>query len=336
MDKKRRNILSYVFWAAVAVVLVWFCLRSIDWVQFRQALEQCRWEWVLAAMALGLLSLLVRGLRWRMLLLPIDPGTSVITCFNAYNICTVVNLALPRAGELARLVYVVKNSSVGADGKRLMTVDKALGTVVVERVWDMVFVALLALVIFVFKWEDFGTYLGGVFDGIQIGPALWALVIGLLLLIPVAILLFRSLRKRGGIWARIWGFLEGIGRGLGSFRHMKRGWLFLLYTLLIWTLYWFISACILWALKDMEVFAPLTLSDALFLSFIGALSSMIPVPGGFGAYHTLVAGALKNLWNIPMGTGMIYATLNHESQVFIQALAGLASYIHESFFRTKK
>ena len=30
---------------------------------------------------------------------------------------------------------------------------------------------------------------------------------------------------------------------------------------------------------------------------------------------------------------MIYATLNHESQVLSQAICGLASYIHEHFFR---
>ena len=66
---------------------------------------------------------------------------------------------------------------------------------------------------------------------------------------------------------------------------------------------------------------------------VGSFSTAVPVPGGFGAFHGAVGGFLKSVWGIPMGTGMIYATLNHESQVFIQALAGIASYIHESFFR---
>ena len=35
MDKKAKNILQYIFWGAVAVVLVYFCLRSIDWKQLR-------------------------------------------------------------------------------------------------------------------------------------------------------------------------------------------------------------------------------------------------------------------------------------------------------------
>ena len=65
----------------------------------------------------------------------------------------------------------------------------------------------------------------------------------------------------------------------------------------------------------------------------GTVSSVVPVPGGFGAYHGVVCGALLSIWGIPIGTGMIFATLSHESQVITQALCGLASYIHENFFR---
>ena len=75
------------------------------------------------------------------------------------------------------------------------------------------------------------------------------------------------------------------------------------------------------------------MTDAFFLMIAGSISSVVPVPGGFGAYHGVVAGALLSIWNIPMGTGMIFATLSHESQAITQALCGLASYIHESFFR---
>jgi hypothetical protein len=131
------------------------------------------------------------------------------------------------------------------------------------------------------------------------------------------------------------GFISGIGGGLGSFMHMKRAWLFLLLTAVVWVIYWIMSACIVWALQDIPAFSTLTLTDSFFLMIAGSISSVVPVPGGFGAYHGVVAGALLSIWNIPMGVGMIYATLNHESQVITQAVCGLASYIHENFFRRK-
>lgn len=333
MDKKTKNTLQYLFWAAVAVVLVYFCFRSIDWTQFMLALEHCKWEWVLVSIGLGILSLFIRGLRWRMLLMPLDAKTSIITCFNAYNICSAVNLFLPRVGEVVRLAYVVKNSSKDEEGKRLLSADKALGSIVTERVWDMLFVGLITALVLVLKWDDFGAFFT---DNFSWGGKMLALFFpAVILTVALAVTLFWSMRNKGGVWGRIWAFIQGIGEGLGSFRKMKRGWLFLLYTFLIWTLYWLMSASIVQALKDMPVFSSLTLVDALFISLVGSISTMVPIPGGFGIYHGMVSGALQVLWGIPKDPCMAFAVLNHESQVLTQAVCGLVSYIHESFFRKK-
>lgn len=333
MDKKAKNILQYAFWIAVAVVLVYFCLRSIDWAQFMEAMRLCRWEYVILSMILGTVVFYIRGNRWRMLLLPIDPSTSRITTFNSYNICMAVNLALPRAGEVAKLGYVVKHSATDAEGKRLLTFDKALGTLLIERAWDAIVTLAMAAVLLVVMWESFGGFLMESLESVGGSTTLWWALGGLIALIVALLWLSYKLRDRGRIWGKIWGFIEGIGSGLGSFLHMKNVWLFFAYTALVWIIYWLMSACIVWALQDIEAFSNLTMTDAFFLMIAGSISSVVPVPGGFGAYHGLVCGAMLSIWDIPMGTGMIFATLNHESQVITQALCGLASYIHESFFR---
>ena len=333
MESRVKNHLKYLFWAAVAVVLVYFCFRSIDWEQFAQAMKECRWEYVLLAMGFGLLVAFIRGLRWQMLLKPIDPATSALTCFNAYSICLAANLVFPRAGEVARLGYVVKNSSKDSSGQRRMTLDKALGTLLIERGWDILVAALTGVALLVFARERFGGFFDGLFKGLGGTRTLWMVSAGLLLLLGVFIALAGKKKDSSAFWGKTWGFLTGIGNGLTSFLKMEKGWLFLLYTLLIWFLYWLTSAAIVWALQDIEAFASLSFTDAFFIAMVGSFSTAVPVPGGFGAFHGAVGGFLKSVWGIPMGTGMIYATLNHESQVFIQALAGIASYIHESFFR---
>ena len=335
MDKKTKNILGYVFWGIVAVVLVALCLRAVDWNQFGAALQQCKWAYVLLSMALGALVFYIRGCRWRMLLLPFDPSTGRVTCFNAYNICMAVNLVVPRAGEVARLGYTVRHSATDAEGRRLLSFDKALGTLLTERVWDALVTLGMAAVLLAVKWESFGSYLTDSLSGLESqGLLLWVLGGGLLAVAGFLLLAWR-LREKGGIWTRIWGFVRGIGQGLASFLHMKKLWLFLADTVLIWFIYWLMSACIVWALQDIEAFSHLTLTDAFFLMIAGSISSVVPVPGGFGAYHGVVCGALLSIWGIPVGIGMVFATLNHESQVVTQALCGLASYLHESFFRRK-
>ena len=335
MDKKAKNILQYLFWIAVAVVLVYFCLRSIDWEQFSQALRLCRWEYVLLSMVLGTLVFYIRGNRWRMLLLPFDPSTSRITTFNSYNICMAVNLALPRAGEVVKLGYVVKHSALDGEGKRLLSFDKALGTLLIERVWDALVTLGMAAVLLAVKWDSFGGYLMESLSGLGGAGSLWWILGGALLLIGLLLFLAWYFREKGGVAGKVWGFLSGIGKGLSSFLHMKNVWMFFVYTVLVWLIYWLMSACIVWALQDIEAFSSFTLTDAFFLMVAGSISSVVPVPGGFGAYHGVVAGALLSIWNIPIGTGMIFATLNHESQVITQAVCGLCSYLHESFIRKK-
>lgn len=336
MDKKATNILRYAFWIALAAVLVYFCFRGVDWKEFLGALRSCRWGWIVASMVLGGSVFWLRGTRWRMLLLPMDGTTSRITCFNAYNICMAANLVVPRAGEVIRCGYVVSHSAKDGEGKRLVTFDKTLGTLLVERVWDALITILMAVVLLVAMWKQFGPYLTETLEGTLGGATqLWLLAGGLVLLIAGIIYLFWRMREKGGVWSKVWGFVLGLKSGLVSFTKMKNAWFFLFLTAVIWTVYTLMCWTILMALQDVPAFAGMGLTDAFFLMILGSFASVVPVPGGFGAYHTVVAGALASVWGMPFATGMIFATLSHESQVLTQAVMGICSYLHESFIRKK-
>lgn len=334
MDKKAKNILQYSFWIALAAVLVYFCFRGVDWNDFMEALRQCRWGWVAVSMVLGASVFWLRGVRWRMLILPMDPSTSRLTCFNAYNICMAANLVVPRAGEVIRCGYVVSHSAKDEEGKRLVTFDKVLGTLLVERVWDALITLGMTAILLVAMWKMFGPYLIETVEGTLGGTTqVWLLAGGLVLLVAGILFLFWRLRDKGGIWSKVWGFFLGLKDGLVSFTQMKNAWVFLLLTVIIWTVYTFMCWTIFLALQDVPAYASMGFTDAFFMMILGSFASVVPVPGGFGAYHSVVAGALASVWGMPFATGMIFATLSHESQALTQAFVGICSYIHESFFR---
>ena len=347
MDKKLTNILRYGLWIAVAALLVYFSFRNVNWKDFGAALRECRWGFVILSMVLGIAAYWLRALRWRMQLLPLDASTSRVTTWNACNICTITNYVLPRVGEIARCGYVVRHSGRDTEGKRLVTFDKALGTVVADRVWDGLSLVAVFLLLLVVLSRRFGAFFSEtLFPGLAGKVHLWwILALGALLALGFVYLCWR-LRDREGFWGRIWGWIRGIWDGLVSCLHMRNGWLFILYTVLIWILYWFMSACILWALQGIDpasvspelaaalgTMEGLGMSDALLLMFAGAVSSLIPVPGGFGAFHGAVALALSSVYGIPFEVGLIFATLSHESQVIAGIVCGAGSYIHETFFR---
>ena len=327
MDNKVKNILQYIFWTAVAVVLVWFCVKAIDWKEFLAALRMCKWEYVAASFAVGCIFIVVRGLRWHMLIKPIDPTITKTLVINAYGIGFVANLVLPKLGEAIKIGYIVKDSGKGADGKRHLTVDAAIGTYLAEKAVDAVILIACIVVFLAGSWsimKDNLQFSGGVMK--------WTLL-AFVILSVVFILLCRKLQGRGGIWEKSWNFICGIGKGLRTIGKLEKPWLFLLYTASIWGSFWLTSALIVWALKDIEPFTILSSADAFGLMVTGTLTSLIPVPGGFGAYHGAVATVMQALYGIPMGSGMIYATLNHEAQILSQAVTGLWCYIHQTFFR---
>ena len=336
MKKKTANILSTILWAVLAVVLLWLSMRSVDWKQFGDALKECRWEWVVLGMFLGLVVFWIRALRWRMQILPFDEKVSRMDCFNAYNICMLVNLALPRVGEVVRCGYVVKHSEKGEDGKPKLSFEKALGTMVTDRLWDIVSILVIAVLVAVFLWDRSGSFFKGDLSGaVASKMGLMWIAVAAVVLLALFVFVVWKLRGRGGLWGKIWGIIEGTKEGLLSCLHMRRGWLFIVYTVLIWVLYWLMCYSCVRALDRVPEFASLDLGDALFLMFAGSVSSIIPVPGGFGAYHAVVAGALTALCGVPFGIAMIFATVSHESQAALNAIAGLVSYGAESFVRKK-
>mgnify|MGYP002622419009 FL=1 len=344
MQKKTKDTLTYILSIALAVVLLFFSFKSVDWKQFVEALKFCRWGYVLMSMGVGMLVIFIRSLRWRMQILPIDGSIGRITTFNAYGICMVVNIVLSRVGEIVRCGYVTKHSERGEDGQKKASVDKVLGTVVVDRVWDGVSLAIVFVIMLLALWNKFGAFFRDtVFSGLSGRKTILWIVIALVAVLVAVVLLSRRLSARGGVWAKIWGVLQGMGNGLSSCLHMKNGWLFIVYTAVIWICYWLMSAGIMWSLQgiDPSSVSPeladslgkvndLGMEDALFLMFAGALSSLVPVPGGFGAFHTVVSLALSSVYGIPFGIGMIFATLSHESQIVADLLVGVPSYIYET------
>ena len=318
MNDKTFKILKYAFWALLSVVLLWFSFRSVDWTEFWRVLLGSRWGYVALAMAAGVLSFIFRALRWRLLLLPVEPKTKRIDCYDGFTIGKLCDFAIPHVGEFIRCGYVQTSR---------MTFDKALGTVVLERAWDIIMLLLMIVVLLVFKGGEFG----GFFKEKMLEPAatqlnvsLWWVLAAIIVLIVAIVWAVIALRKRVRFFDRLADFFHGLGQGFSSFREMKgKGW-FLLLTALLWLMFLLMSWFIIKALpSDLG----LGLVDALFIMLVGSAAGIVPVPGGFGAFHYLVAMALQTVYSIPFETGIVFATLSHESQAVTTILCGLVSYV---------
>lgn len=353
MKKKVGNILKYGVSILLAAVLLYCSFKGVEWRDFFEGLRSCVWGYVILSMLFGLLAFFLRALRWRELLLPIDPATSRLTCFNAINISYLVNMALPRVGEFVRCGYITARSGKdpdSEDSRRLASYDKVLGTAALERSADLLAMFCILLVFLLFTWKRFGGFFsekifGAASGGVTVGriAILSAAVLALFAAILCAILFADKWKPL----AKIRDFCKGVWAGFLSCLKMKGAWKFLLLTAGIWLCYLMMSATILWSLQGIspdsvsqelatavDALKGLNMTDAMFLMIVGSLSSVVPVPGGFGAFHFIVSSAIAYVYGIPARFGMIFATLSHESQAVNQILWGGISWISESLRKT--
>ena len=289
---------------AISVLLIWWILRGVDLGEVAWALRRARWDLLLLAVAVTTSGFLVRALRWKVLLHPLHPGTTLRSRFAAVNIGFMANNLLPaRAGEFARAFAISRLEPVSTSG--------ALGSLVVERFLDAVAILLLLMVALAApSFPGSATVAGQPIGGAIAGVLL--LMGGLL-----ALLLFLLFWPRGFMWVAERGVrllpeaartvvLEVLGRflgGLGSLRDLK---LFVLGFL--WSLgFWAWNGISFW-LAFLAFGIELGYAPALFVQAIVALGVAVPsAPGFFGTFHAAALIGLHEVYGVGEGATLAFA-----------------------------
>lgn len=316
MTKKAKDILKFILSFLLAVALVWIAFRRVDWKAFLDGLRLTRWGYVIPFLVASVVAIFLRTLRWRDLLRSSGQSVRWLTVWDAYNVGNVANVALPGSGEFIRCGYVVGKSAYG----------DALGTVVMERVWDFVAIVVIIILALVLDRAKFGPFfVEQVWTPLSEGLnfSLWWLVVLLVVIIGLFIWAVFRFRDRNRLCRKVADALASVGRGFSSFTRMERKGLFLLYTFGIWLMYLLMCFCILKALPELS---HLGLVDALFFTAVGNIAAVIPLPGGIGAYHYLVALSVSSIYGGSWETGLLFATLQHELHSVLLLVLGVFSY----------
>lgn len=315
-----KKILKYTISVAIAAVFLWFSFRDVEWEKFMEGLKSCRWEFIAVSMAAGAFAFWLRGLRWRQLLLPIDPQTKRITTFNGINIGNISNFVFPRIGEFVRCGVITRRTTA--------SYDKVLGTVVLERSWELLVMLLMLAMTLLAGYERFGSFfVEEIWTPLSQKFNMWWVLAAAFLVVALAIGLIWKYRDSNRFCSKLYSIVKGVFQGFTSCLKMERKWLFFAYTAFIWMTYWFMAACTVWAAPFL---GHLDIIDALFLSLVGGLGFAVPVPGGIGAFHFVIGLTLSTIYGVPMETGIIYATISHTSQAITQILFGAGSYAYET------
>lgn len=305
---------------AISGVLLWWVFRDVEPVEVWREVQDGNLLLLGAAVAVATSGFLVRALRWRLLLHPLHPHTTLHSRFAAVNIGFMANNLLPaRVGEFARAYSLSRLEPVSTSG--------AFGSLVVERILDGVAVLLLLTVALLSPAFPAAATVGGR----PVVMVAWGfLAVLVVLLVFVGGLLFepgRLLRwlERLAAWLpRRVGtvLLDAVATFLDGLRAFQSPSLLL--GALAWSIgFWAWNGVSFWlALEAFGIEVGYT--GALFVQAIIALGVAVPsAPGFFGTFHAAALVALSEVYGVADGPTLAFAFGYHLGGFIPVTLMGL-------------
>ncbi len=252
-----------------------------------------------------------------MLMQPLGYKPRLLNTFFAVMIGYLANLAVPRLGEVLKCTLLARYEKVPA--------DKLVGTIVAERAFDVVFLAIIFLLTLILQYEIVSHYYASLVNKLFVNNG--TVSIKRILIFIVAIIMaviglrwFLSRYKHKGFVISIKKIFNGIAQGLVSVKYLENKSQFILASAGIWILYLAGTWLGFYATRGTESLGVDVAISALAFGSIG----MIITPGGFGSYALLVALILTRN-DIPNEIALANGNLQWFAQFIIVLLVGFLS-----------
>jgi hypothetical protein len=228
-----------------------------------------------------------------------------------------MNMAFPRMGEISRCGVIARYEKI--------SFTKLFGTVVAERLIDVISLLLLLLIVI---FSQFGQMISFLQRNPEIKEKLTSVFASPYLIIAVIVFavlafLFRNTFKQTTIFKRIVAILHNFKEGFISIRSIKRkGW-FWFHSAFIWFCYYLMLYSIFFAFDFTRELNPVAgLTTFVFASF----GMVAPVQGGIGAWHFMAIEGLR-LYGVAYENGVIFAFVSHTSMTVMIIAIGLISML---------
>ncbi len=325
MKKVLFQILKIAGFLALGILLLFFAFRGVAMDELGSTLREANFWWIGLSLFFAFISFFFRARRWVLLIEPLGFKPSFKNTYHSVMVGYLFNFALPRLGEVTRCVTLGKREKI--------PVDSLFGTVIAERVIDLMMLFLIMLILLVSWMEKFGAFFSQqVFDPLRQkmmdsfgGTAVfWLLIAGSIAVIILLLYLFRKQLVRFVFIRKISNIIRGVFDGLKTIYKMKRKWEFVLHSVLIWFFYIMMTWMVVFSLEETS---GLTFIDGMFLLVIGALGMSAPVTAGFGAFHWITSRGLVFVYGLSLEQGGAYAILAHESNSILTIMLGAISYL---------
>lgn len=311
---------------ALGAFIFWLIYKDQDIERIKTVLKNnVNYWWVVVSLLLGLVSHISRTLRWGLMIEPIGHKPRFINTFLAVMVGYLMNIAFPRMGEVSRCGVLARYEK--------LSFTKLIGTVVAERLVDLISLLILLGVIII---GQFGKMLHFMQENPEIHEKLQTafsspyLLVGVVIF-AILIFVFRNTFKGTAFFKKILEIIQNFKEGFISIRNIKKkGW-FYFHSVFIWFLYYVMLYSVFFAFDFTSNLNPIAGLTTFVLASFGMVA---PVQGGIGAWHFMAKEALS-LYGVANENGIIFAFVAHSSMTGMIIIIGIISILILPFINSR-
>lgn len=249
-----------------------------------------------------------RAYRWKFSLQHLGYKTHFRNDLMTVCVSYLVNLTIPRSGEISRAALLKKYENV--------PFDKGFGTIVAERIVDLLIFLLFVVIAFVLQFEKLYKFL---IDKLPLEKIIYLLVGGFVIFV---IFVFVWIYAEWKIINKLKQKLSGLIEGMTSILKMKNKWNYIFHSFFIWLSYLLMFYVTIFALPETANIG----FDVVIMGFIFGSLAVGFTNGGIGAYPLAIA-LIYSLYGIPNDVGVAFGWLVWTSQTLLTIFLGLISYL---------
>jgi len=327
LKKKILNTAKYLLFFGAGVTIFWLIYKDLDIAMLRSVLKNdLNYTWVWISLIIGILSHISRSIRWVYLIEPMGTKPGLKNTFMSVMFGYLMNLVLPRMGEISRCGAMSKYEKV--------PFMKLVGTVVTERIIDVIVLLLFTLIALLSQFalivQLFRNNPAMKENALRMVTSPW-LIISILMII-LLLILFRKRIARTQLFRKMEQTLGHLREGLMSVKYVKKKGAFVFHSVLIWFLYFLMMYCSFFAFDFTSGLSPFA---ALTTFVMGSFGMLAPVQGGLGTWHFMTKESLA-LYGISNENGIIFAFVAHFVNTLLIIVLGLISMLLLPLVNRKK
>lgn len=321
MKKKFLFAIRIILFFTIGLLLFWLVYKDQPLEEIVAALKKADYFWIGLSLFLSLLSHISRAIRWNLLIEPLGYYPRLHNSFFAVMTMYISNMAIPRSGEIARCSVLKRYEKV--------PVSQSFGTVVTERIFDMIMLGFLFLIVLFTQMKkvlEFVQNNPDVKNNVQTLFTIQHLIVFIIVLVffVVLLFLFRSKFAENKIFRKIKELFISFTSGLLTVWRMKKKWQFIFHSIFIWIMYFLMIYVVF---QSFEFTKHLGIMTGLTVFVMSSLGMVAPSPGGIGTWHFMAIETLilYGIQKYPDANAFAFAA--HGAMTLFILILGLISIV---------